>query len=202
MSADGKIALPSGVQTKISNEEDMKRVHFLRNECDGILVGVNTIISDDPKLTVKEKYVKNPRKPVRIVLDSKCRVPDNANVLDGSALTIIAVTEGYSRKIKNAEIIECGKDRVDLKKLLRILDEKGIRKLLVEGGSTVIWSFLNQRLADELMVFVGPVVIGGEKSPTPAGGVGVKRFEEIIPLKLIDVKRIGDGVLLHYEVIK
>ncbi|MBA3043718.1 2,5-diamino-6-(ribosylamino)-4(3H)-pyrimidinone 5'-phosphate reductase [archaeon] len=202
MSADGKIALPSGVQTKISNEEDMKRVHLLRNECDAILVGINTIISDDPKITVKGKYVKNPRKPMRIVLDSKLRIPDNANVLDGSAPTIIATTENSSRKIKNAEIIECGKDRVDLKKLLRILEEKGVKKLLVEGGSTIIWSFLNERISDELMVFVGPVVIGGEKSPTPAGGVGVKSFEGIIPLKLIDVKRIGDGVLLHYEVVK
>lgn len=202
MSADGKIALPSGIQTKISNEEDMKRVHLLRNECDAILVGVNTIISDDPKLTVKEKYVKNPRKPVRIVLDSKLRIPDNARILDGIAPTIIATTENSSRKIKNAEIIECGKNRVDLKKLLRILEEKGIKKLLVEGGSTIIWSFLNQRIADELMVFVGSVVIGGEKSPTPAGGVGVKRFEGIIPLKLKEFKRIGDGVLLHYEVVK
>jgi len=202
MSADGKIALPSGVQTKMSNEEDMKRVHLLRNECDGILVGVNTIISDNPKLTVKEKYVKNPRKPVRIVLDSKLRIPDNANVLDGKASTIIATAERYSKQVSNAEVIECGKEKVDLKKLLRILDGKGIKKLLVEGGSTVIWSFLNQRLADELNMFVGPIVIGGETSPTLAGGEGVKCFEEIIPLKLKDVKRIGDGVLLHYEVVK
>lgn len=202
MSVDGKIALPSRVQTKISNEEDMKRVHLLRNKCDAILVGINTIISDDPKLTVKERYVKNPRKPVRIVLDSKLRISDNANVLDRNAPTIIATSEGYSGKIKNAEIIECGKYSVDLKKLLRILYERGIKKLLVEGGSATIWSFLNEKLADELMVFVGSVVIGGEKSPTPAGGEGVKCFEEILPLKLIDVKRIGDGVLLHYKVVK
>jgi 2,5-diamino-6-(ribosylamino)-4(3H)-pyrimidinone 5'-phosphate reductase len=180
----------------------MKRVHLLRNECDGILVGVNTIISDDPKLIVKKRYVKNPRNPVRIVLDSKLRISDNANVLDGSASTIIATAEGFSRQMRNAEIIECGKEKIDLKKLLRILNEKGIKKLLVEGGSTVIWSFLNEKIADELIVFIRPVVIGGEKSPTLAGGEGVRSFKEIIPLKLKKVKRIGDGILLHYRVVK
>ena len=202
MSADGKIALPSRVQTKISNEEDMERVHLLRNECDAVLVGINTILSDNPKLTVKEKYVKNPKNPLRVVVDSKCRMPENANALNGRAETLVVVAEGFSRRIKNAGVVECGKGKVDLKKLLKILEKKGVKKLLVEGGSTVIWSFLNEKLADELMVFVGPIVIGGEGTPTLAGAEGAKCFEEIIPLKLIVVKRIGDGVLLHYRVVK
>ena len=202
MSADGKISLPSKAQTKISNEEDMKRVHMLRNECDAVLVGINTILSDNPKLTVKEKYVKNPKNPLRVVVDSKCRTPENANVLDGSAETLVVVAEGFSRQIKNAGMVECGTGKVDLKKLLKILEKKGVKKLLVEGGSTVIWSFLNEKLADELIVFVGPSVIGGEGRPTLAGGEGAKCFEEIIPLKLKDVKRIGDGALLHYRVVK
>lgn len=202
MSADGKIALPSRVQTKISNEEDMERVHLLRNECDAVLVGINTILSDNPKLTVKEKYVKNPKNPLRVVVDSKCRMPENANALNGRAETLVVVAEGFSRRIKNAGVVECGKGKVDLKKLLKILEKKGVKKLLVEGGSTVIWSFLNEKLADELMVFVGPIVIGGKGTPTLAGAEGAKCFEEIIPLKLIVVKRIGDGVLLHYRVVK
>ncbi|MDI6916800.1 MAG: 2,5-diamino-6-(ribosylamino)-4(3H)-pyrimidinone 5'-phosphate reductase [Thermoplasmatales archaeon] len=202
MSADGKIALPSRVQIKISNEDDMKRVHLLRNECDAVLVGINTILSDNPKLTVKEKYVKNPKNPLRVVVDSKCRTPGNANVLDRSAETLVVVAEGFSKQMGDAEVVECGKGRIDLKKLLKILEKKGVKKLLVEGGSTVIWSFLNEKLADELMVFVGPAVIGGKGSLTLAGGEGAKCFEEIIPLKLIDVKRIGDGVLLHYRVVK
>jgi 2,5-diamino-6-(ribosylamino)-4(3H)-pyrimidinone 5'-phosphate reductase len=198
MSADGKIALPSRKQTRISNEEDMKRVHEMRNKCDAILVGIETILSDDPKLTVKEKYVPNPSHPLRIVLDSNGRIPEDAEVLSPVSPTIIAVTESCERNIDGVDLIICGKEEVDLPTLLDILDQRGIKNLLVEGGEKVIWSFLNQRLADELYIFVGSMVIGGLKSPTPAGGEGAKSEKDIIPLKLIEVSEVGEGVLLHY----
>jgi 2,5-diamino-6-(ribosylamino)-4(3H)-pyrimidinone 5'-phosphate reductase len=198
MSADGKIALPSRKQTRISNEEDMKRVHELRNQSDAILVGIETILSDDPKLTVKESYIPNPSNPVRIVLDSNGRIPEDAEVLSPVSPTIIAVTESCERNIDGVDLIICGKEEVDLPTLLDILDQRGIKNLLVEGGEKVIWSFLNQRLADELYIFVGSMVIGGIKSPTPAGGEGAQSEDEIIPLSLIEVNKIGDGVLLHY----
>lgn len=201
-SIDGKIALPSKKQTKISCEEDMKRVHVLRNSVDAILVGIGTIINDNPKLTVKEEFVKNAKNPIRVVIDSQCRIPLNSYALDGKAKTIIFCTEGNKKKLKNAEVIVCGKEKVDLRKMLKILKEKGVKKLLVEGGSTVIWEFLKEKLANELNVFVGSVVIGGKNSPTIADGEGVKNFEEIIKLKLISVKKLGDGVLLRYMVEK
>jgi 2,5-diamino-6-(ribosylamino)-4(3H)-pyrimidinone 5'-phosphate reductase len=202
MSADGKIALPSRKQTRISNEEDMKRVYELRNRCDAILVGIETVLSDDPKLTVKESYVPNPKQPVRIVLDSKGRIPDNAEVLSHHSPTIVAVSEQCDHEIQGAETLICGKDLVNLKTLCDILDERGIKTLLVEGGERVIWSFLKESFADELYIFVGSMVIGGIKSPTPAGGEGAKSEDDIIRLTLKNSERLGDGVLLHYGVEK
>ena len=202
MSADGKIALPSRKQTRISNEEDMRRVHELRHASDAVLVGIGTVLSDDPKLTVKDKYVPNPRQPLRIVLDSRGRTPVGSEVLSDAAPTLIIVTEQCSNHFPNAEVITCGKDKVDLHMLMERQDSRGIKKLLVEGGESVIWSFLKERLADELYIFMGTMVIGGESSPTPAGGEGAQSEEEIISMILKDVNRFGEGVLLHYDVKK
>jgi 2,5-diamino-6-(ribosylamino)-4(3H)-pyrimidinone 5'-phosphate reductase len=202
MSADGKIALKTRKQTKISNEEDKRRVHRLRNSSQAILVGIETILSDDPKLTVNPKYVKRPRHPVRIVLDSRGRTPSKALVLNGASPTIIVTNDRCAKTFPNAETIRCGKDDVDLDRLLKILERRGIRNLLVEGGSRVIWSFLESRLADEVNLFVGSVVIGGEKAPTAAGGEGAADETNLVALRLMSAKVLGNGVLLRYEVVK
>jgi len=202
MSADGKIALRTRRQTRISNEEDKRRVHKLRNSSDAILVGVETVITDNPKLTVNPKYVKRPRHPLRIVLDSKGRTPKNALVLDGTSKTLIVTNEKCKKVFPNAATTRCGKQEVDLKKLMRMLEKKGIRTLLVEGGSRVIWSFLQSRIADEVNIFVGSMVIGGDSSPTPAGGAGAETEKAIVALVLKRMKTVGNGVLLTYEVVK
>lgn len=200
VSADGKIALPSRRQTRISNDEDIARVHRLRNECDAILVGVGTILSDDPKLTVKEKYVAEVRNPLRVVLDSKGRTPPGAEVLNGDATTLIVTSESSDSTFGQSDVARLGKDRVDLHSTTDLLYERGVRRLLVEGGETIIWSFLKQGLVDELKVFIGSMIIGGKGSPTMAGGEGAAAFEEIIPLTLQNFTRLGDGMLLEYEV--
>lgn len=202
MSADGKIALRTRRQTRISNEEDKRRVHKLRNSSDAILVGVETVIADNPKLTVNPKYVKRPRHPLRIILDSKGRTPKNALVLDGTSKTLIVTNEKCKKVFPNAATTRCGKQEVDLKKLIRILEKKNISTLLVEGGSKVIWSFLRSRIADEVNIFVGSMVIGGDKSPTPAGGAGAETEKAIVALRLRRMKSVGNGVLLTYEVVK
>ncbi len=199
MSVDGKIALVGGKRIKISDEEDFKRVHEMRSRVDAILVGINTVLLDDPKLTVKEKYVKNPKNPVRIVLDSHLRIPPTARVLNGDAKTIIATTQNAKEKSLNAKIIRCGEDRVDLRCLLERLWAMGIRSLMVEGGSTVIASFLREKLVDEFWVFVGSIVIGGS-APNLVGGAGARNEGEIIPLYLVDMSKLGSGVLLRYGV--
>ncbi len=201
MSADGKIALPSRKGVRISNEEDLRRVHQLRAECDAILVGVGTVLMDDPKLTVKKEFAKGPN-PLRIVVDSDGSSPENAAVFDGSAPTLIVTNTSCTKTFRNAEAIRCGDDQVDVPKLLGILHERGVKKLLVEGGSTVNWSFLRAGLADELLVFTASMIIGGHSTPMLVGGEGVTRIEDAVRLQLRRASPLGDGVLLEYAVVR
>lgn len=193
-SIDGKIALPGKVPLKISNEEDIARVHKLRNECDAVLVGIETVLADNPKLTVKEKYVDKVRQPLRIVLDTSFRTPEDAEVMKSYAKTLIVTAEKEGKK-GNVEIIKCGNGRIDIKKLMKILYERGIKKLLVEGGSTVIWEFLKNNMVDEMNIFFSSIIIGGN-APSIAGGEGAKKEEEIIKMKIEKIERIGDGYLV------
>lgn len=206
MSADGKIALPTRKQLKLSSEEDMKRVYKLRNEYDAVLVGVGTILSDDPKLTVKESYVKKPKQPIRIILDAHCKTPKNAHAVNNVTKTLIITLQKCEKNYgKHVEIIKCKTGRkglVDLNQLLDILYKRGIKKLMVEGGGTVIWNFLNQKLVDDLYVYVSPVIVGGRYTPTMADGEGIKIFEDTIRLKIVRVRRLGKGVLFHYKMRK
>ena len=194
-SIDGKIALVGKKPLKISSEEDMARVHKLRNECDAILVGIETVLADDPKLTVKEKYVGKARQPLRVVLDSKFRTPKNAEVMKPYAKTLI-VTTCKEFKEGHVEVIKCGNDKVDLKKLMEILHKRGIKKLLVEGGSTVIWEFLKNKLVDEIFIFFAPIIIGGN-APGVAGGEGARKEEDVIKFEIKGMEKIGGGFLLH-----
>jgi len=206
MSADGKIALPNRKQLRISCDEDIKRMYNLRSESDAVLVGIGAILSDDPKLTVKEKYVKNPKQPLRVILDSKCRTPKNALVLNDRAKTLIITKRGNEKQFdyKHVEVVGCKTDNegyIDVECALDLLSQKGVKKLLVEGGSTIIWSFLKKKLVDELFIYIGPYVIGGKDTPTVADGPGIINEDELIFLKIIDVKRLGSGILIHYQLI-
>ncbi|MCK5548266.1 MAG: 2,5-diamino-6-(ribosylamino)-4(3H)-pyrimidinone 5'-phosphate reductase [Thermoplasmata archaeon] len=205
-SADGKIATVARRQTRISSPEDLRRVHRLRRSVDAVLVGVGTILADDPHLTVKKEYVgnvKGAKNPVRVVVDSKGRTPSNARVLDDRAETIVAVAQKPGRRMGRAEVIVCGmKGKVDLNKLMGELHKRRIRKLLVEGGSEIIWSFLKEKLADELKIFIGNVVMGGRTAPTVADGEGVRKIAEATNLDLKRVRRLEGGVLLEYSVLK
>ncbi len=201
MSVDGKIALADGKAVRLSNEEDLRRVHRLRAAVDAILVGVGTVLKDDPKLTVKAEYAKG-RNPLRVVLDSDGKTPETSHVLDGSAATLMVTSEECERTFRRAEVLRIGKDEVDLPVLLDRLAARGIRSILVEGGSTVIWSFLREGLADELKVFVSSRVLGGHSAPTLAGGRGVASLNEAPRLRLDRIERLGDGALLEYAVVR
>jgi len=199
MTADGKIAGRERRQVRISSPEDVERVRRLRAEVDAVLVGVGTVLADDPHLTVKgASYEKS---PLRIVLDSNGRTPEGARVLDGTARTMIATTSRCKRDWPNAEAVRLGEKKVDLPRLMKELDVRGVRTLLVEGGGEVIYSFFADDLVDEYRVFVGSKVLGGRKAPTPADGVG---FDEPTcrKLHLVGSERLGDGILLSYEVTR
>ena len=204
MSADGKIASPSGKQIRISCDEDIKRMYLMRNDNDAVLVGVGTILSDDPKLTVKEIYVSEVKNPIRVVLDTHCKTPESALVINKDAKTLIVTGKKCDKKFsENVEIIQCETDKdglIKLEKLLGILLDRGIKTLMVEGGSKIIWNFLKNRLVDEMFVYIGPMIIGGKNTPTLASGEGIEK--ELIPLEIVDVQSIGPGILVHYKMIK
>ncbi|MFP4050374.1 MAG: 2,5-diamino-6-(ribosylamino)-4(3H)-pyrimidinone 5'-phosphate reductase [Thermoplasmata archaeon] len=196
MSADGKIALPDKTEVKISGEEDFKRVHNLRNSVDAILVGIGTVLADDPKLTVKEKYVDEPKQTLKVILDSKGRTPKDAQLFDRGEY-LIATTKDIDKE----GWIKCGEgDKVDLKSLMELLNKKGIESLLVEGGGEVIYSFLKEELVDEMSIFVGSLIIGGKEAPTPADGEGAQDISDTIGLRLNYYQPMDRGILLRYSV--
>lgn len=201
MSADGKIALPNRKQIRLSNQEDFDRVNNLRKSCDAILVGIGTVLEDNPMLTVKNNKNKS-ENPIRIVLDTKGRTPLKSNVLNNEARTIIAVGDNCNiGKLGNSEIINCGREQIDIRILVEKLSKIGIRKILVEGGESVLWSFLNENLFDEINLFVSSIIVGGEKTPTVAGGTGFTTELETLKLSLKQAVKLGNGVLLKYQKI-
>ncbi len=198
MSADGKIALSDRTEVKISGEEDFERVHKLRDQVDAILVGIGTVLADDPKLTVKKRFVEEPEHPLKVILDSRGRTPEGAQLFDTGEY-LIATTKDVRKK----NWVKFGDgEKVDLQELLRYLSKRGVESILVEGGGEVIYSFFEGGLVDELYTFVGSMIIGGEHSPTPADGEGVSCLEDIIELELKESVRMDDGILLHYDVVQ
>lgn len=197
MSADGKLAGPERKQVRISSEEDMIRVKNLRKRYDAILVGVGTVIADDPHLTVKNAtYEEN---PVRIVLDSHGRIPPEARVLDDRAPTIIVTNNECTKDWgSNVTVIRGGSGRINLTDVLHILaKDLGIENMIVEGGGEVIASFFREKLVDRYSVFVGGLLIGGRTSPTPADGDGWLAPEGV-KLSLDSAEVLGNGALLTF----
>ncbi|MEM3451462.1 MAG: 2,5-diamino-6-(ribosylamino)-4(3H)-pyrimidinone 5'-phosphate reductase, partial [Nitrososphaerales archaeon] len=180
--------------------------HKLRASVDAIMVGINTVLIDDPSLKVKYCQGKN---PIRIVVDSKARTPITSRILDKDTPTFIAVTEKAPidriNKLKEAgaNIIFCGKgEEVDLVMLFKILKDMGINKVLVEGGGNINWSVISQGLFDELQVTIGPFIVGGKDAITLVEGDGFERMDEGIRVRLHKVEQNNDEVVLIYKAIR
>jgi len=212
MSADGKLSTKERKQVKISGKLDFERVDELRARADAIMVGIGTVLSDDPSLTVKSPERRAARKaggksenPARIIVDSSARIPLDADIFKkGEGVRIIAVSNpAPAEKIKKLEekavIIKTGTEKVDLHKLLEKLKGMGINTLMVEGGATLNWGMLSAGLVDEIYTFVGNLIIGGATSPTFTDGEGFSEAE-ILRLELISAEKIEDGALLKWKV--
>ena len=197
MSADGKLAGEDRTQVRISSDEDKTRVKNLRKKYDAIMVGVGTIVADDPHLTFKDgDYDTN---PIRVVLDPHGRTPEDAQVLDERAPTVMVTLEDCDVEWDCEEIIRAGKDSIDLDKVMEELAEEiGIENILVEGGGRTIASLCKARMVDRYSVFVGGLVIGGANAPTPCDGDGWVA-ENGIKLELKDFEVLGNGALLTFE---
>jgi 2,5-diamino-6-(ribosylamino)-4(3H)-pyrimidinone 5'-phosphate reductase len=200
ISLDGRLAFAGGKRAPLSGPQDLARVQRLRVQLGAVLVGVGTVILDDPSLRVHWELLdrKPGPPPVRICLDGRGRLPTSARLLDGTQPTIVATTESAKRKYPPpVETILAGTGpEVDLPILLRALAAWGLRGVLVEGGAHVIASFLRARLVDRMTVYVAPVLIGGTTAPSLMAGPESRSKEEWIELQRESVEPQDDGVLI------
>lgn len=212
MTLDGKIATKTG-SSNISGKKDLERVHELRKECDAIMVGIGTVIADDPRLTVHKIDANPDDNPVRVVVDSKCRTPIDARITNSDAKTIIACARDYKEDLMASEKYETfrkrkvkffysGSEMVDLKLLMSYLHEEGIDKLMLEGGSTLNFSMLKAGLIDEIRVCVAPMVVGGAESKTFFDGEGFDLMDEAVRFELTDSYELEKDLILTYKVLK
>ncbi len=193
MSADGKIAGSDRKQVRISSPEDKERVKRLRKQYDSILVGVGTVLADNPHLTIKgADFDEN---PIRIVIDPHGRTPQDADVVDDRARTVIVTLDSCDVTWPNVSIIRC--ESIVLSDIMEHLAQCGIESVLVEGGGETIASFFKERIVDRYTVFVGSMLIGGRTSPTPVDGDGWIA-DKGIQLEFKGSEVLGDGVLLTY----
>ena len=200
---DGKLATRTG-DSKLSSKKDKIRVHKLRSKVDAILIGKNTVEIDDPLLSVHNIRKKN---PIRIILDSNATIRTSSKILKTCSKipTIIAVSKKAQKKnlqrLKEfpVQIIVCGNYTVNIKKLLGILKKKGIKNILVEGGGTTNWAFVKENLVDEAMITITPYLVGGITATTLVDGDGFSTVVKSIRLKLKNVTKMKNEVILHYE---
>ena len=213
MSADGKLSTRERRQVKISGPGDFARVDRLKAGCDAVMVGIGTVLADDPSLTVKADECRKLRRdrgenehPARIVIDSTARIPPDASILHkGEGERIVAVSARADKQRvanlkKYATVIVAGDEQVDLALLMEELGTMGIRRVMVEGGGTIIAGLLDAGLVDEIYTFIGNIIIGGRDAPTLADGPGFTLEEDFLRLTLLEAKKMEDGILLHWIV--
>nr|WP_320117478.1 bifunctional diaminohydroxyphosphoribosylaminopyrimidine deaminase/5-amino-6-(5-phosphoribosylamino)uracil reductase RibD [uncultured Marinifilum sp.] len=211
MTLDGKIASKTGDSRWVSNEKSRAKVHELRNKLAAIMVGVDTVIADDPMLTTRLES-REGRNPIRIVVDSNLRIPLDSRILNSSveAKTILAVTENAkSDKIEAVEalgnkvlVIDSLNERVDLQKLMIKLGEEGIDGILLEGGATLNFSALQTGIVDEVISFIAPKIIGGAEAKSPVGGDGIELMKNAIQLSDIKIDQIDQDLVLTGRIKK
>lgn len=227
-SIDGKIATVNG-DTKISSVLDLKRVHGLRRETDVILVGISTVINDDPLLTIRygmnKKGTKN---PIRIIIDSKARIPMHSKIVKTAnqiETRLVVTSKAPSKNLKKLEerglkiiVLDKGtkedradrenkrkdnREKVDLKKLFNQLEKEGISNVLVEGGGEINWSIIKDNLFDEMIITISPLIIGGKRAISLVGGEGYKTINDSIKIKLSRIQKKSNGeIILYYKNIK
>lgn len=205
MSLDGKIATVTGESQWITGEAARARVHEWRDIYDGIMVGIGTVLHDDPALTTRLPAGRPGRNPIRIIVDSQARTPLTAQVVtDGAAPTIIAVTEeapaeriAALEQSAQVEVLRCGSGpHIDVALLMQQLGEREICSIFVEGGGTLAYSFLDAGLVDKVEAFIAPLLIGGREALTPVEGAGSARLADAVRLHDVQYEQVGSDMLV------
>lgn len=212
MTIDGKIATKTGHSQWISGEQSRERVQHTRNALKGIMVGIGTILNDNPRLTCR---LEDGRNPIRIICDSKLRIPLSSTVVETAKEipTIVATIEPHAEyqrfwKEQKADLEEAGVEvlvvkeadgRLDLKDLMTKLGEKTIDGILLEGGSTLNYAALQEKIVNRMEVYVAPKIFGGVGTFTPVGGEGVELATEGMECKLVKTEIIDRDIMLTYD---
>jgi len=206
---DGKLTLYRGASSKelmsIMTKEVYKYLHSIRAQVDAIMVGCETVRTDDPSLTVRYVEGKN---PIRVIPCSTANVPLNASIFSKDAPTIIVTTKrAPQERVKTikelgAEVIYAGEDLVNFDILLPLLYEKGIKKLMVEGGASINWELARNGYIDEIRIIHLPVLVGGENVPTLVGGEGFKSLKKVLKLEIINHFIIDKFLITEWKVQK
>lgn len=205
MSLDGKIATHTGDSKYISGPESLAFVHRLRHQHEAILVGINTVMIDHPSLTTRLKDV-NGHNPIKIIMDSTLKIDVNEPLFTSSEAKTIIVTSQKSNLekkkallLKGIGIIEIENDQphLNIREMLLKLKQAGIYSILVEGGGTIHFSFIKERLFNRLYATVSPIIIGGEKAKTAVSGSGFDTLKEAAKLKFIDIHHYGKDLIIE-----
>ncbi len=203
-SLDGKIATSTGESKWITGEEARNDVHQFRHQHDAILVGVNTVLKDNPSLTTRlENGGKN---PIRIILDTQLRTPLQANIVtDLQAPTWIVTGPDVDGKLEadftamGIKIIKMAEKRIQIQEMLKIIGEMGVTSLYVEGGSEVHGSFLKERAFQQVITYIAPKLIGGKLAPTSFGGEGILKMDEVVSLEIKKIDMVGNDIRIIAE---
>ena len=202
---DGKLATRTG-DSKLSTKRDKIRVYKLRSKVDAIIIGKNTAKIDDPLLSIHNIKGKN---PIRVILDSNGTLDTNSRIIKTCSKipTIIAVSK--KAKPKNLEklkkfpitVLVCGNDKINIKNLLKILKQKKIKNVLLEGGGITNWTFVKENLVDDIIITVTPYLVGGSTATTLVDGIGFSKIIGSTRLKLKNVRKVKNEIMLHYQCI-
>jgi diaminohydroxyphosphoribosylaminopyrimidine deaminase/5-amino-6-(5-phosphoribosylamino)uracil reductase len=207
-SLDGKVATRSGDSRWISSEASRNYVHRLRQAMDAVVVGIGTVRKDDPQLTVRLPGRRRPHHPLRVIVDSRLRIPLYSQLVRtaGQYPTLVATTRAasFSRRRRlaaaNVEVTILAKDargHVSLRGLMKELARRGVVSVLLEGGSTLNASALREGVVDRLLFFLAPKIIGGQRAPGVFGRDGALRIKDAEPVKSVKVRRIGPDILIE-----
>ncbi len=207
VSLDGKIATKSGDSKWISGEAAMKQVHSLRYTTDAIMAGVNTVLTDDPRLTTRCGAGRGGtarKQPLRVIVDGRGRTPLTARLFGEPGKTLVALGRMAPPEEKatfarvGAELLELPSEQglVDLEGLLKVLGERQITSVLVEGGGILFGSLFDSGLVDKVIAFIAPIIIGGEEAKTAVGGKGADKVINSLELKRVSVERLGKDLMV------